>query len=127
MHWLARHTMAFARPLAGRRWFRLWGIIQNVGRTSGRAYATPVVVIQTPDGFIIPVPFGPQTAWVQNVIAAGRASIRWAGQDHPVTSPAIIDLTVPGADSPFNRLERIIMRRVAIRTALHLVDSTRTR
>lgn len=126
MHWLARHTMALARPLAGRRWFPLWGIVSNVGRTSGQTYATPVVVIQTGDGFIIPVPFGPQTAWVRNVLAAGGASIRWAGRDHRVTAPAIVDLDAPGADAPFNRLERSVMRRVAIRTALRVVEARTT-
>jgi deazaflavin-dependent oxidoreductase (nitroreductase family) len=121
MHWFTTHTMWLARPLAGRRWFPLWGVVNAIGRRSGRPYATPVVVIPTDDGFVIPLPFGDETAWARNVMAAGGARIRWNGRDHEVVAPSVIDLSVPGADAPFNRFERAAMRPLGIRAALRVV------
>ena len=83
-------TNPILRPLAGTRWFRLWGVVHHEGRKSGRPYATPVVVRRTADGFVIPMPFGDATNWASNVIAAGGATIRWAGADHRVTDPRVI-------------------------------------
>lgn len=121
MHWITSHTMWFARPLAGRRWFRLWGIVNAVGRRSGRPYATPVAVIPIDDGFVIPLPFGDETAWARNVMAAGGARLRWNGRDHQIVEPTVIDLSVPGADAPFSPFQRAVMRRSGIRAALRVV------
>ena len=112
MHWLTSHTMWFARPLAGRRWFRLWGIVNAVGRRSGRRTRPRSPSIPTTDGFVIPLPFGDETAWARNVMAAGGARLRWNGRDHQVVEPTVIDLSVPGADAPFNRIQRAVMRAV---------------
>jgi deazaflavin-dependent oxidoreductase (nitroreductase family) len=88
---LISRTGPALRPLAGRRWFPLWGVIHHVGRTSGRAYSTPIVVLPMADGFVVPLPFGGQTQWVRNILAAGGGSLRWAGQDHGLTDPQVID------------------------------------
>jgi deazaflavin-dependent oxidoreductase (nitroreductase family) len=79
------------RPLAGRRWFPLWSVIHHVGRTSGQAYATPIVALPIVDGFVIPLPFGGQTQWARNVLAAGGGSVRWAGRNYDISDPQIID------------------------------------
>ncbi len=60
-------TNPILRPLAGTRWFRLWGVIQHTGRKSGKAYATPIVARRYGDGFVIPMPFGERTNWANNV------------------------------------------------------------
>ena len=97
-----------ARPLAGRRWFRLFVVLHHVGRRSGRAYATPLVTRRLADGFVIPMPFGEGTHWVGNLLAAGRATIRWDGRDFPVAEPRIVEL----ADAPdaFNGAQRAILQ-----------------
>lgn len=79
------------RPLAGRRWFPLWGVIHHVGRKSGQTYATPIVVLPMTDGFIVPLPFGGQTQWVRNILAAGGGSVRWAGVDYALSDPQVVD------------------------------------
>jgi deazaflavin-dependent oxidoreductase (nitroreductase family) len=98
-----------SRPLAGRRWFRLWGVLHHVGRKSGRTYATPVVVRRTADGFVIPLPFGEGTQWVRNLQAAGGGTLRWDGRDYRFVDPVIVDLDAV-ADS-FRGFERAVLRR----------------
>jgi len=87
---LGRPFGPIALPLAGTRWFPLWAILRHTGRSSGRAYATPIAAIQTPDGFIIPLPFGDATQWARNLFAAGGGSIRCAGREHQVGEPRIV-------------------------------------
>ena len=61
--------------------------IRHTGRKSGKQYATPVGVDRVQDGFIIPLAYGTQVDWLQNVLAAGRATVSAEGETHDVTSP----------------------------------------
>lgn len=67
-------------------------VVRHLGRTSGRAYATPVDVVATDDGFLIALPYGMQSHWVRNVLAKGGATIVDDGQAYPVDRPEIIPL-----------------------------------
>jgi deazaflavin-dependent oxidoreductase (nitroreductase family) len=87
-------------PLAGTRWFPLWAILRHTGRSSGKGYATPVVGLATPDGFIIPLPFGDATQWARNVFAAGGGTIRLAGREHRVAGPRVVDHEVAASLLP---------------------------
>jgi deazaflavin-dependent oxidoreductase (nitroreductase family) len=53
-------------------WFA-W--LEHVGRRSGRAYRTPIMVFRRGDVGIIAMTYGPATDWAQNVEAAGRAIV----------------------------------------------------
>jgi hypothetical protein len=72
-----------ARLLAGHRWFPLWAVLHHRGRKSGKDYAIPVAVMATPDTFVIGLPWGVRTSWVQNVIAA--VAPRSVGRDGTTT------------------------------------------
>jgi deazaflavin-dependent oxidoreductase (nitroreductase family) len=91
-NWLiVRLWVPIARNLfAGRRWFPMWGVLTHRGRRTGRALAVPVAVLARPDGFVIPLLFGPGTNWVRNVLAAGGCVVRWRGVDHRMTRPELI-------------------------------------
>lgn len=84
MRQLVRLVGPIATPIAGTRVFPLWGILRHTGRTSGKPYATPIVALPTPDGFIIPLPFGDATQWAKNLFAASGGSIRHAGREHRI-------------------------------------------
>jgi deazaflavin-dependent oxidoreductase (nitroreductase family) len=87
-------TLPFAsisRVLAGRRVFPLWAILHHTGRTSGTPYATTVVALRTPDGFMIPLPFGDATQWAKNLLAAGTGSVRFAGRDYRIADPRVVE------------------------------------
>lgn len=66
-------------------------VVHHVGRRSGQIYATPVSARPTPEGFVIPLYYGSNVDWCRNVLAAGRCTITWNGNDYPVGEPELID------------------------------------
>ena len=64
-------------------------VIRHTGRRSGRPYETPVDIITTGDGYLIALPYGTRADWVQNVIAAGGATIVSQGESIDVDAPII--------------------------------------
>ena len=115
---IARPFGPIANMVAGTRLFPVWGIVRHTGRTSGKPYATPVVARPTPDGFIIPLPFGDATQWAKNLFAAGGGSMRFAGREHRIVDPEIIDLETAGAHLP--PPIRFASRRLGIRSWVHV-------
>jgi deazaflavin-dependent oxidoreductase (nitroreductase family) len=67
------------------------GVVLHQGRKSGREYATPVRIDAIPGGFLIPMPYGTDTDWTRNILAAGTATVRFKGQDVAADQPEIID------------------------------------
>ncbi|MDD7965435.1 nitroreductase family deazaflavin-dependent oxidoreductase [Actinomycetospora lemnae] len=75
--------------LAGRRhWYA--ARIEHVGRRSGRAYATPVAARPVPDGFALPLPYGRDTDWCLNLLAAGGGAVTFDGRRRTVTAPRVV-------------------------------------
>jgi deazaflavin-dependent oxidoreductase (nitroreductase family) len=118
MRLFTRITDPLTRPLAGRRHFKLWAVVHHVGRRSGTAYATPVAIVTTPDGFIIPLPWGERTQWARNVIAAGGCHIKWGGADHVLVDPRVVDRAE--ADAFFGRFLRLGLRAFGMHAFLRL-------
>jgi deazaflavin-dependent oxidoreductase (nitroreductase family) len=113
IHTFTVATQRLARPLAGTRWFPMWGVLDHVGRTSGRAYSTPVVALEHGDGYLIPLPFGEGTHWVRNLLAAGGGTLRHRGADHRIADPVIVDLESIADDLP--AFARFASRRLGLR------------
>jgi deazaflavin-dependent oxidoreductase (nitroreductase family) len=97
-------------------------VIRHTGRTSGRAYETPVDVIPTDDGYLIALPYGTGADWVRNVVASGSATIVSQGESVAVDAPVIAATSeVSGAIPPrtlrtlrlFGVTECLSLRRVA--------------
>jgi deazaflavin-dependent oxidoreductase (nitroreductase family) len=65
-------------------------VIQHVGRKSGRAYRTPVDIVPTRTGFLVALPYGTQADWLQNVLAAGSATVVTNGERLDVDGPTIV-------------------------------------
>ncbi|MBI3752077.1 MAG: nitroreductase family deazaflavin-dependent oxidoreductase [Chloroflexi bacterium] len=78
------------RPIAERGWIGPWAVLEHVGRRTGRRYRTPLAVLQAGDRLVIPVPFGLGTQWVQNVLAAGGATLHWHGRELAVEDPRLV-------------------------------------
>ena len=64
-------------------------VVEHLGRSSGRQYRTPVTPVPTPDGFIVALPYGPDSDWVRNVLAAGSATLVHDGERVPVDRPEV--------------------------------------
>lgn len=76
-------------------------VIQHVGRRTGRCYETPVGAVATDDGFVIALPYGPNTDWLKNVLASGSAVIVDDGNTYEVDQPEVVALAVEaGSFSP---------------------------
>ena len=120
-HRLALATMGLARPLAGRRLFPLWAVLEHRGRTSGVVRRTPVVARRTDGGFVIPMPFGPSTQWSRNVLAAGEATLIWKGRPRRVSAPRMIGFEE--AAPALGASQRPIARRASIDTYLAVRDA----
>jgi deazaflavin-dependent oxidoreductase (nitroreductase family) len=83
---------SFVARVAGRRFVPMWSLLRHRGRTSGSAYATPITAFRVARGFAIPMAFGPSANWVRNVLADGRATIRWRGGEYSVDRPSVVDV-----------------------------------
>jgi deazaflavin-dependent oxidoreductase (nitroreductase family) len=67
--WFNRHvTNRITRPLA--RWLPGFGVVEHIGRRSGRRYRTPVNVFRPGASYVIALTYGVESEWVQNVLAA---------------------------------------------------------
>lgn len=91
-------------------------VVEHVGRRSGSHYETPVVAVPCRDGFAIVLPYGRNTDWLRNVLAAGRATIRLGGDRHDVIRPEVVSIDV--VDDAFATKDRRMHRAFGIRDAL---------
>jgi deazaflavin-dependent oxidoreductase (nitroreductase family) len=107
----------FALWLTARR-TTYYGVIHHVGRDSGRAYATPVVAKLTPDGVLIPLPYGADTDWCRNVLAARAGTVSLNGTNYPLTQPEIVDADAAGRLVPAATAR--VWRWMGIRKYLHM-------
>jgi deazaflavin-dependent oxidoreductase (nitroreductase family) len=67
-------------------------VLRHRGRTSGRAYETPVGVVADDDGFLVALVYGSRTAWLRNVLASGSATIVHEGRTYQVDQPEIVPM-----------------------------------
>ena len=105
--------------LTGRRhWYA--SAILHTGRRSGKQYTTPVVAERIPDGFVIPLPYGTRVDCLQNVLAAGPATVSSQGESYDVVRPEIID--APAALPLLSAQRRRTFKRVGIDRYLKVKD-----
>jgi deazaflavin-dependent oxidoreductase (nitroreductase family) len=74
----------FATSLPG------FGIITHVGRKSGRSFRTPVKPYRCSGGFLIALTYGPESQWVQNILASGRADLETRHTRYSISSPLLV-------------------------------------
>ncbi len=122
--WLARVNRYVTNPIQ-----RIWagyaptfGILEHVGRKSGRVYRTPLTVFSTADGVAIMLTYGPDRDWLKNITAAGGGRLKRYGRTFAVVEPRLVtkaeaarDITGP-AGRVFARLPfdngAVLLRRV---------------
>jgi deazaflavin-dependent oxidoreductase (nitroreductase family) len=93
---LARFNRYVTNPIQ-----RLWagripahGILEHVGRRSGKPYRTPLVVfnadVNARPGVAILLTYGPNRDWLKNITAANGGRIRRYGKTFGVTDPQVV-------------------------------------
>jgi deazaflavin-dependent oxidoreductase (nitroreductase family) len=73
---------AFVPPLA---------VVHHVGRKSGHDHRTPVLAFSLASGILTPLPYGTDTDWVLNLLAAGGGELEAFGRRVAVENPRVID------------------------------------
>jgi deazaflavin-dependent oxidoreductase (nitroreductase family) len=66
------------------------GILEHVGRKSGKQFRTPLTVFSTDDGVAILLTYGPNRDWLKNITAAGGARLRRYGKTLELTEPRVV-------------------------------------
>ena len=98
-----------------------WTTLQHVGRSSGRAYRTPIGTWRVADTYYVIVVYGPKTDWLQNVLATGSAILEVNGVEVPVTNLRLVPIddgfrgAPPGVSRPprFLRISQCLAMDVA--------------
>ena len=88
-----RHvTNPIQRMWAG--WAPSFGILEHVGRSSGKPYRTPLTVfdaeVDGKPGVAILLTYGPDRDWLKNLNAAGGGHMRRHGKNFGVTNPRTV-------------------------------------
>ena len=90
--WLARFNRHVTNPIqrmwAG--WAPTMGILEHVGRKSGKPYRTPLSVFSTDDGVAVLLTYGPNRDWLKNVVSAGGGRMRRYGKTLELTEPRVM-------------------------------------
>ena len=104
-------------------WLPGQGILEHVGRKSGRRYRTPLLVFPTEDGFVVLIGYGPETDWVKNVLAGGPIVLHKRGKGIVLTNPRMMSKAeaAPLVTSPGRAFYRLFPYNEA---ALVLTEST---
>ena len=87
-------------------------VVRHVGRTSGREYETPISALPTEDGFVIALPYGRNTDWLRNVLAAGSATVVDQGTTYTVSDPEIVPTSEAEPHLPPDTLRALRIFRV---------------
>ena len=67
-----------------------FGILEHVGRTSGKVYRTPLTVFTTDDGVAIMLTYGPDRDWLKNITASGGGRLKRYGRTFRVADPRVV-------------------------------------
>ena len=94
--WLARFNRHVTNPIqrmwAG--WAPTMGILEHVGRRSGKPYRTPLTVfsasVDGQDAVAVLLTYGPDRDWLKNLTAAGGGTMRRYGRSFRVTDPQVL-------------------------------------
>jgi deazaflavin-dependent oxidoreductase (nitroreductase family) len=90
--WLARANRVGLNRVVGLFASRVPGfaMVEHRGRRSGRVYRTPVNVFRRDNGYVIALTYGPESDWVQNVLAAGGCRLEARGNRADLGAPKIV-------------------------------------
>jgi deazaflavin-dependent oxidoreductase (nitroreductase family) len=97
-----------------------WGIarFEHRGRRSGALYATPLWAVPIDGGFVMAMPYGADSDWVQNLLARDEAVLVRNGVRYRVGRPRVIPAAAVGPDLPLRI--RALTRLLDIRNVMRV-------
>ena len=98
--WVARFNKYVTNPVQ-----RLWvgwlpgfGILEHVGRKSGKPYRTPLNVFPTTGGVAVLLTYGPDRDWLKNITATGHAQMKRMGKKIDLSDPRVMSKAEAAAE-----------------------------
>jgi deazaflavin-dependent oxidoreductase (nitroreductase family) len=90
--WLARFNLRVTNRILGPLAEHMpgMGIVIHQGRKTNRPYRTPVMVFRHGDRFVIALTYGPESQWVQNVLAHGGCDLETRGRTFHLSQPRLV-------------------------------------
>jgi deazaflavin-dependent oxidoreductase (nitroreductase family) len=90
--WLARLNLRVTNRILGpvAKHAPGMGIVIHQGRKTNRRYRTPVMVFRHGDDLVVALTYGPDSQWVQNVLAHGGCDFESHGRTFHLTQPRLI-------------------------------------
>jgi deazaflavin-dependent oxidoreductase (nitroreductase family) len=90
--WLARFNLHVTNRILGplARYAPWMAVVVHIGRRSHRRYRTPVVVFRRDDQFLVALTYGPESEWVQNVLAEGGCELEMTDRTLRLSEPRIV-------------------------------------
>ena len=82
--WLLKHTLNRVTVRAARAGRGPFALVKHVGRKTGAAYETPLMLAELGSDFVAELTYGPEVAWYRNVVAAGRCTVVVKGVEHDI-------------------------------------------
>ena len=102
--WFLRFAGEGRSPLA---------VVEHVGRRSGAAYRTPVIIMPARDGFVFELTYGTGVDWYRNILASGTCTLRWRGQTYRLERPETLtaEQGLQAFPFPFAPILRLMRKR----------------
>lgn len=99
-----------------------FALVRHVGRRSGKAYETPILVVPAAGSFVIALTYGPEVDWYRNARAAGGCRIVWHGREYAITDLELVE--AESARRLFRQPAPLILRLMGIRDYVRLFYQT---
>jgi hypothetical protein len=110
--WLLKNTLNRLTTRLAERGWGPFALVRHVGRKSGRAYATPLILARVPEGFVAELTYGPAVSWYRNITAAGHCTVVYQGTEYEVDGigPFSADAGIRAFGNPAGLVLRLLRR-----------------
>jgi deazaflavin-dependent oxidoreductase (nitroreductase family) len=98
--WVLNHTLNRITTRMAKSGRGPFSLIRHVGRKSGQAYETPVILARVSEGFVAELTYGENVNWYRNAVAAGGCIVLSRGEEYRVSSIEPWDATAGRAAYP---------------------------
>jgi len=102
---LGKRGEPLVRKIAGTRLGSLYfnlSVLKHVGRKSGREYVTFLAAYPLGDGFVLTLAYGPNVDWCRNIMATGKCTLTWKGQEYRLEKPELLPISEARAAYPLS-------------------------
>jgi deazaflavin-dependent oxidoreductase (nitroreductase family) len=105
---LARFNKRVSNPIqmVWAPWLPPYAVVEHIGRNTGTAYRTPISAFIKGDRVSILLPYGRDTDWMRNVLAAGEFALVHRRRKYTVTNPHVVSADSPDLSPAARRLGR---------------------